>query len=107
LEQDKYSKFKENSTYLSFSPIVLIPNCATESLGSNMPAPSNLAIATKSVQRLLKEESYYRTELVKQQARVQQLDEEAKVGGPDLDPNAEYVLKQEVSTCIPPHLRLW
>jgi len=60
-----------------------------------MPPPTDLAIATKSVQRLVKEQAYYRAELVKQKARVQDLETEVSTGGPDLDVNAEYVLKQE------------
>ncbi len=61
-----------------------------------MPAPSDLAIATKAVQRLVKDEKFYRAELVKQEARLKALEDEISAGGPDLDPNAEYVLKQEV-----------
>jgi len=61
-----------------------------------MPSPSELTIATKAVQRLVKEETFYRAELTKQEARVQGLQAEVERGGPDLDVNAEYVLKQEV-----------
>ncbi|TPX18454.1 uncharacterized protein E0L32_011639 [Thyridium curvatum] len=60
-----------------------------------MPAPSELAIATKAVERLTKEERYYQSELVRQQERVQKLEEEIKKGGADLDPNAEFILRQE------------
>ncbi len=65
-----------------------------------MPPPSELAIATKAVERLVKEESFYRAELAKQQGRVLALaaEIEAARGNPaaELDENAEYVLGQEV-----------
>ncbi|KAL1852785.1 hypothetical protein VTK73DRAFT_9159 [Phialemonium thermophilum] len=60
-----------------------------------MPAPSALQIATQSVQRLLKEESYYHKELASQQNRIKKLEEDLKSGSADSDPNAEYILKQE------------
>ncbi|CAK7225559.1 tubulin folding cofactor A [Sporothrix curviconia] len=62
-----------------------------------MPPPSDIAIATKAVERLVKEETFYRAELAKQQDRVRQLAAEiAAVEDPStLDSNAEYVLKQE------------
>jgi hypothetical protein len=59
----------------------------------NMAPPSQLAIATGSVQRLVKEEVSYHKELVQQEARLKKL-EESK----DEDENAEFVLKQEVGT---------
>ena len=60
-----------------------------------MPAPSDLTITTKAVQRLVKEETYYRAELVKQEERVRKLQAEVDAGGPDLVSNAEFVLRQE------------
>ncbi|KAI1105495.1 tubulin binding cofactor A [Jackrogersella minutella] len=60
-----------------------------------MPAPSPLTIATQSVQRLVKEESYYRKELAQQSERVKKLEAELKDGGEGTDGNAGYVLKQE------------
>ncbi|KAI0173412.1 tubulin binding cofactor A [Hypoxylon sp. FL1284] len=60
-----------------------------------MPAPSPLTIATQSVQRLVKEEQYYRKDLTQQSERVQRLEAELKKGGEGADGNAEYVLKQE------------
>ncbi|OAA60993.1 tubulin-specific chaperone [Niveomyces insectorum RCEF 264] len=62
-----------------------------------MPAPSPLAIATKAVERLVKEEVFYRAELTKQDERVRTLAAEIKAAAQpsDLDPNAEYVLGQE------------
>ncbi|CAK7215017.1 tubulin folding cofactor A [Sporothrix bragantina] len=62
-----------------------------------MPPPSDLAIATKAVERLVKEEAFYRAELAKQQDRVRQLAAEidAVADKSTLDSNAEYVLKQE------------
>lgn len=61
-----------------------------------MPAPSALAIASSSVQRLVKEETYYHKELASQQVRVDKLDADVKDQKADLDENAEYMLKQEV-----------
>ncbi|KAL1893762.1 tubulin folding cofactor A [Sporothrix stenoceras] len=62
-----------------------------------MPSPSDLCIATKAVERLVKEEAFYRAELAKQQERVRQLAQEiAAAEDPStLDGNAEFVLKQE------------
>ncbi|KAF2402128.1 tubulin binding cofactor A [Trichodelitschia bisporula] len=54
-----------------------------------MPPPSKLAIATSSVQRLVKEEASYHKELVQQEARIAKLEK-----GSD-DENAEYQMKQE------------
>jgi hypothetical protein len=56
-----------------------------------MPAPSPLAIATGSLNRLVKEEQSYYKELEKQQTRLQKLKE-----GADEDGNKEYMIKQEV-----------
>lgn len=61
-----------------------------------MPAPSPLSIATSSVQRLVKEETYYHKELAGQQVRVDKLEGQIKDKSADLDENAEYLLKQEV-----------
>jgi tubulin-specific chaperone A len=55
-----------------------------------MPAPSKLAIATSSVQRLVKEEGSYRKEQIQQEERIE------KLQGDSSDENAEYLLKQEV-----------
>ena len=55
-----------------------------------MPPPSQLAIATSSVLRLVKEEASYHKELQQQEARIEELQ---KGGG---DENAEFQLKQEV-----------
>ncbi|OTB05936.1 hypothetical protein M426DRAFT_319321 [Hypoxylon sp. CI-4A] len=60
-----------------------------------MPAPSPLTIATQSVQRLVKEEKYYRKELTQQSERVKKLEAELKNGGEGTDNNAAFVLKQE------------
>ncbi|KAI8957884.1 tubulin binding cofactor A [Daldinia sp. FL1419] len=60
-----------------------------------MPAPSPLAIATQSVQRLVKEEKYYRKELTQQSERVKKLETGLKAAGADADGNAGFVLKQE------------
>lgn len=57
-----------------------------------MAPPSQLAIATSSVQRLVKEEASYHKELVHQQASVEKL-----LASTDEDENKEYKLKQEAS----------
>ena len=58
-----------------------------------MPAPSPLAIATSSVQRLIKEEASYHKELKLQEARLEKLQARTEE-----DENREYSLKQEVSS---------
>ncbi|KAG9593615.1 hypothetical protein KCU77_g6622, partial [Aureobasidium melanogenum] len=55
-----------------------------------MAPPSQLAIATSAVNRLVKEEASYHKELEQQQARIEKL----KQAGSD-DENAEWNLKQE------------
>jgi hypothetical protein len=62
-----------------------------------MPPPSPLAIATSSLQRLVKEEASYYKELEKQEARLKKIEESTEE-----DENREYTLKQEVS--LPPIL---
>jgi tubulin-specific chaperone A len=64
-----------------------------------MAPPSPLAIATSSVQRLVKEEASYHKELKNQEARLEKL-----VNSTEADENAEYQLKQEVSlpSTLPP-----
>jgi hypothetical protein len=64
-----------------------------------MPTPSQLAIATSSVQRLVKEEASYHKELTQQQARVEKL-----LASRGEDENADFQLKQEVSPSshVPP-----
>ncbi|KAL1878642.1 tubulin folding cofactor A [Diaporthe australafricana] len=60
-----------------------------------MAPPSPLAVATSSVQRLVKEEAYYHKDLTSQQARIANLEKDINEKSSDLDENAEYVLKQE------------
>ncbi|KAL1839155.1 hypothetical protein VTJ49DRAFT_1811 [Mycothermus thermophilus] len=60
-----------------------------------MAPPTQLAIATQAVNRLVKEESYYHKEQASQEKRIQKLEEDIKNNSPDLDSNAEYILKQE------------
>jgi len=55
-----------------------------------MPAPSQLAIATSSVSRLMKEETSYHKELTQQESRITKL-----LANPGADENAEFQLKQE------------
>jgi tubulin-specific chaperone A len=56
-----------------------------------MPPPSKLAIATSSLQRLVKEEASYHKEQEQQLKRI------AKLEADQSDENAEYMLRQEVS----------
>ncbi|KAL2022661.1 hypothetical protein VTK56DRAFT_4742 [Thermocarpiscus australiensis] len=60
-----------------------------------MAPPTPLAIATQSVNRLVKEESYYHKEQANQEKRIKKLQEDIDANSPDLDSNAEYILKQE------------
>ncbi|KAK4151469.1 tubulin binding cofactor A [Chaetomidium leptoderma] len=60
-----------------------------------MAPPSPLGIATQAVNRLVKEESYYHKEQASQEKRVAKLEEDIEANSPDLDSNAEYILKQE------------
>ena len=53
--------------------------------------PSQLAIATSSLNRLVKEEKSYREERKQQEATIAKLEQ----GGSN-DENAEYILRQEV-----------
>lgn len=57
-----------------------------------MAPPSPLAIATSSLQRLVKEEASYYKELEKQEARLKKVE-----ASTEEDENREYTLKQEVS----------
>jgi tubulin-specific chaperone A len=56
-------------------------------------APSQLQIAMSALQRLVKEEASYQTELEQQKARIAKLE----AGGGGDDDNKEFNLKQEVS----------
>jgi hypothetical protein len=56
-----------------------------------MAPPSQIAIATSSVTRLVKEEASYHKELVNQESRLDKL-----VKNEDGDENKEYQIKQEV-----------
>ncbi|KAI0877551.1 tubulin binding cofactor A [Hypoxylon argillaceum] len=60
-----------------------------------MPAPSPLVIATQSVQRLVKEDSYYRKELAQQSERVTKIEADLKAAPESADGNAAFMLKQE------------
>jgi hypothetical protein len=60
-----------------------------------MPAPSQLHIATQVVQRLVKEEKSYYTELEGQKKRMEKLKADL-ASGANTDENAEFMLKQEV-----------
>ncbi|KAG6015415.1 hypothetical protein E4U54_003531 [Claviceps lovelessii] len=59
-----------------------------------MPPPSQLAIATGSVSRLLKEQASYHNELADQEAQIAKQEESIKAGGGDEDGNAAFMLKQ-------------
>nr|OQO16411.1 hypothetical protein B0A51_16407 [Rachicladosporium sp. CCFEE 5018] len=58
-----------------------------------MPAPSQISIATSSLNRLVKEVGSYHKESSQQQARIAKL-ESGDIGEHEED-NAEFVLKQE------------
>lgn len=62
-----------------------------------MPAPSQLAIATSAVNRLVKEEASYHKEMEQQQARIEKLER-----GDSSDENAEFTLKQEACLTLIP-----
>jgi tubulin-specific chaperone A len=67
-----------------------------------MPAPSQLSIATSSVRRLLKEEASYHKELAAEEKKLQELEAQAASGtSNDDDGNAEFLLKQHVSSFLP------
>ena len=66
-----------------------------------MPAPSPLAIASGSVQRLLKEEASYHKELAQQEAQVKALEERIKASGSaSEDGNDEFMLKQDRKSVV-------
>ena len=75
-----------------------------------MPQPTPLAIATSSLQRLVKEEASYHSELQMQQKRIDRLESAQTTargeGGEEEDEsegergNQEFLLKQEV--CLSP-----
>jgi hypothetical protein len=68
------------------------PQSFSQNQKHTMAPPSQLAIATGSVQRLVKEESSYYKELTQQETRLAKL-----LASKDEDENAEFQLKQEVS----------
>ncbi|KAF4955291.1 hypothetical protein FGADI_4663 [Fusarium gaditjirri] len=59
-----------------------------------MPPPSQLAIATGSVNRLLKEEASYHKEVEEEEAKIKALKEKIDSGAND-DENASFMLKQQ------------
>lgn len=61
-----------------------------------MPPPSQLAIATSSLNRLVKEESSYHREHEQQSARIAKLESDLQSGQGNEDGNAEFALRQEV-----------
>lgn len=85
--------------YPSDKPANFLLRHYSQSPSSNkntMAPPSALNIATQSVNRLVKEESYYHKEQTSQEARIKKLQDEIAANSPELDSNAPYVLKQEV-----------
>jgi len=60
-----------------------------------MPAPSQLAIATSSLQRLAKEESSYHKELQMQQKSIERLEKDQTEETEEDRGNHEFQLKQE------------
>ncbi|KAK3180217.1 tubulin folding cofactor A [Lecanicillium sp. MT-2017a] len=67
-----------------------------------MPPPSPLAIATGSVQRLVKEEASYHKELVDQEKELQAAEEKIKAGQDDEDGNASFMVKQQTKAVFGP-----
>lgn len=55
-----------------------------------MPPPSPLTVSTSAVLRLIKEESYYHSELARQKSKIAQLE-----ANPGDDDNAEWNIKQQ------------
>lgn len=83
-----------SSKYHQINLPILSFDQATKSIPCNtMAPPSQLSIATSSVQRLVKEEASYYKELQQQEARL-----EKTQASKDEDENAEYQVKQEAST---------
>jgi len=70
---------------------LLFPRKSIDQIKPKMAPPSQLAISTGAVERLVKEEASYHKELKSQEARLDKL-----LGSKDEDENAEYQLKQEV-----------
>ncbi|EGU76014.1 hypothetical protein FOXB_13486 [Fusarium oxysporum f. sp. conglutinans Fo5176] len=66
-----------------------------------MPPPSQLAIATSSVNRLLKEEASYHKEVEEEEAKVKALKEKIDSGAND-DENASFMLKQQTKAVFEP-----
>jgi len=61
-----------------------------------MPAPSQLAIATQAVNRLVKEDKYYEKEVSTQEAEIEKLEADLPEAT-KTDENAEFMLRQVVS----------
>jgi tubulin-specific chaperone A len=75
------------------SSIIILHNTLNISAQVNtMPSPSQLAIATSAVNRLLKEEVTYQKELASQEQRLKKLEDSP----PDDDENREFTLEQQV-----------
>ena len=62
-----------------------------------MPAPSPLAIATSSLQRLVKEEASYHMEMRLQRESIEKLESRHGPEEDELRGNRDFQLKQEVS----------
>jgi len=60
-----------------------------------MPPPSPLKIATQAVERLLKEETFHRKDLVEQEGNIKKLQDQISSQSADLDQNAEFYLRQQ------------
>lgn len=63
---------------------------------NTMAPPTPLAIATSSVNRLLKEEASYHKEVEQEEASIKALKEKIESGQDDEDGNGKYMLKQQV-----------
>ena len=69
-----------------------------------MPAPSQLSIATSSLQRLIKEEASYHSELEMQQKSIARHEKQRTSEQDDESGNQAFLLEQEV--CLNPGLGL-
>lgn len=85
-----YQYFVIPSAYISTQ----LPIFSKQTQTTTMAPASPLAIATSSVNRLVKEEASYHRELEEQTKRIAKLESEA--GTEDPEGNREYLIKQEV-----------
>lgn len=83
-------RYQVNIRYCHYRIGIRLQSVLYLSIKPIMPPPSQLMIATSSLNRLIKEEASYHKELEQQQASIAKLEQ----GGGD--ENADFQLKQEV-----------